>query len=430
MDQLQPAIDAALAALDELDAAGLLAAMVDIPSPTGQERRLAEFLARHLSDAGLEGRLQPIDAQQANAVGRLRGAGDGPDLLLYAPIDTGFSGDPAEDCPWIGAAPPADLLPAARVDGDDLRGLGAENPKGYAAAVVLAAEAVARSGVRLRGDLLAGLGAGGMPTNRRPVAAVERHNTGQGSGCAFLLEQGVRGDFAVICKPGWSVAWEEVGLCWFRVDVRGELNYTGIRHLIPYRNPILHAAQVIAELEAWFPHYTERHRSGLVAPQGSVGAVEGGWPHKPAFVPACCRFYVDLRVSPRSDPMAVKHEFGAALAAILTRHPEIELDWEMVLSIPGSHTPPDNWIVRCCTQAWESVAASAHTPPAATSGATDANVLRAWGVPTARIGMPRRRGGGFTMDVASIAGVRQLARCLVVAALQTCSRPRAEVGLP
>ena len=82
----------------------------------------------------------------------------------------------------------------------------------------------------LKGSLMVGLGSGGMPTNRRPNFT--SFNAGQGAGCAFMLAQGVCGDFAIIAKPGWSVAWEEVGLCWFKVIVRGDLNYTGVRHVV------------------------------------------------------------------------------------------------------------------------------------------------------------------------------------------------------
>lgn len=426
MDDRQQWIEAAWASLERLDPLPLLREMVATPSPTGEERPLAEYLAAHLAAGGLAGRCQIIDDRQANAVGRLAGAGGGPDLLLYAPIDTIFS---EEDSPWLGPEMPPDMALEARVEGDELIGRGAENPKGYAAAAVLAAEAVARARVPLRGDLVVGLGAGGMPTDRAPSSDHTRANAGQGSGCAFMLGQGVRGDYAIICKPGWSVSWEEVGLAWFRIEVGGELNYTGIRHLLPYRNPILAAAETMAAIEAWFPEYTAGNRSGLVAPQGSIGAVEGGWPHKPAFVPACCRFYVDLRVSPRTDPMEVKHQLQQALDRIRRARPETPLACEMVLAIPGSHTDPGNWIVQACIRAWEAVAQAEHQPRTDTSGATDANILRSWGIPTARIGMPRERASAFSMDRASLSGIRQLARCLVAVAVETCTRRRDEVGL-
>ncbi|MBV9119085.1 MAG: deacylase, partial [Chloroflexi bacterium] len=99
-----------------------------------------------------------------------------------------------------------------------------------------------------------------MPANAH--SEPHRHHAGQGSGCAYLLEHGAMPDFAVIAKPGWAVSWEEVGLCWFKVTVRGTLNYTGIRHVAPYVNPIVEAAHVIEGLERWFAEYSERHASG------------------------------------------------------------------------------------------------------------------------------------------------------------------------
>ncbi len=269
-------LERALSAVRNDELADLVVALTSIPSPTGEERAIAEFLVQHMQSAGLEGTYQHIDDQQGNAVGRLRGDATGPDLLLYAPTDTAFSGDRTEEVPWIGESIRADLLPSGFQVDDYVVGLGAENPKAYVACVVAAAIAVRRAGVPLKGCLLIGLGAGGMPINRRPGQS--RANVGQGNGCSFMLEQGFRGDFAILAKPGDAVAWEEVGLCWFRVRVRGRLGYTGIRHIVPYKNPIVDAAQVIAGLEAWFPRYSARHTSGLVAPQGSIGAIQGGWP--------------------------------------------------------------------------------------------------------------------------------------------------------
>jgi acetylornithine deacetylase/succinyl-diaminopimelate desuccinylase-like protein len=424
-------LERAWAQIDDERLANLDLALTRIPSPTGEERAVAEYLVQELKGIGLEGRYQPIDEQQGNAVGRLRGSGEGPDLLLFAPLDTAFAGAEEEDVPWIGPTIRADLRPQAFMEDGNVVGLGAENPKGYVTCVVHAAEAVRRAGVPLRGDVIVGLAAGGMPTNKRPD--LRRWNAGQGNGASFMLEQGVRGDFAVIAKPGWAVAWEEVGLCWFRVTVKGGLNYTGIRHLVPYKNPIIEATKVIAGLEEWFPEYSARNTSGLVAPQGSIGAIEGGWTYKPAFVPTACHLYVDLRISPRTAPMDAKHQFGEAMRRIAAQNPGLELDWEMILSIPGGHTDPQSWIVQSLMRAWEALEGRPHEPARNTSGATDAAILRGRGIPTARLGLPRARGlaayAGFSMGVANVEGMRRLTQALVYGIVDTCTRSRAEVGL-
>jgi acetylornithine deacetylase/succinyl-diaminopimelate desuccinylase-like protein len=418
-------------AVKEDDIEDLDRTLVSIPSPTGQERAVAEFLVQHMEGEGLEGIYQTIDDEQGNAVGRIRGSGEGADLLLYAPTDTAFSGDADEEVPWIGDSIRADLAAHGVVKDDYVIGLGAENPKAFVTCVVAAAIAIKRAEIPLKGSLLVGLGAGGMPTNRRP--GQKRSNAGQGNGCSFMLEQGVRGDFAILAKPGYAVSWEEVGLCWFRVRVRGRLGYTGIRHIVPYKNPIVDAATVIAGLEEWFPRYSARHTSGLVAPQGSIGAIRGGWTHKPAFVPAVTELYVDIRVSPRSDPLQVKRELGEALAEIRDKHPGLEVEHDMILSIPGTRTDPGNWIVQSLMRAWEHREDKPHTPITGTSGATDAAILRARGIPTARLGLPRTPPHpdypGFSMGAATPAAMKRLTECLIYSVIDTCTRDRAAVGL-
>jgi acetylornithine deacetylase/succinyl-diaminopimelate desuccinylase-like protein len=418
-------------AIDETTLAELNRSMASIPSPTGEEGELARAMVDVMNKSGVGAFYQPIDDDQGNAIGRIPGTGEGAELLLYAPLDSAFSASEEEECPWVGDRLPAEMTTNAYVRNGDVVGMAAENPKGYAACVIAAAQALKAAGVPLKGSLLVGLGAGGMPTNHRPMS--RKFNAGQGAGCAFMLEQGVRGDFAIIAKPGWSVAWEEVGLCWFKVIVRGDLNYTGVRHVVKGRNPIVHAAKVISLLEEWFPEYTEKNTSGLVAPQGSINAIQAGWTHKPAFVPAACHFYVDLRISPRVNPVEAKRQFSEAIRRIVKAHPELSVDWEMILSIPGSFTDPKNWIIQSCVRAWEFVENKKHMPRTGTSGATDANILRSRGIPTARLGMPRVKGAGenqrsrFSMETSNIAGMKQLTKCLVYAAIDTCTRERREV---
>jgi acetylornithine deacetylase/succinyl-diaminopimelate desuccinylase-like protein len=428
-------LQAAWAEIDHERLRALTVDMVGIPSPTGEERALAEYLAGRLGDAGLHATYQPIDPTQGNAVGRLPGAGDGPDLLLYAPIDTLTAGNEDEDVPWVAPALRDDMRPQATVRGDWVVGLGAGNPKGHGACVVAAAEAVRRAGIPLRGDLWVGLGAGGMPTNKRPVDAMTRYNAGQGNGCSFMLEQGLHTDYAIIAKPGWSVAWEEVGLCWFKVQVRGTFGYVGARHRIPYTNAIVDAGAVATGLEAWFAEYAARNTSGLVAPQGQIGAVEGGWTRTASLSPAVCNLYVDLRISPRTTPVDARRQFVAAMTDIAKANPGVELDWEMTLAIPGTSTPPDTWIVQSCARAWERVEGRPHQVARGTSGATDANILRLRGIPTARVGMPKlREDSGAEVDFAlgmnavGVTDMARLTRLLVYAIIDTCGRRHGEPG--
>lgn len=389
--------------------------IVDIPSPTGAEARAAAWIVRRLTEAGVPAHVQHLDESQANAVGTLPGAAGGPSVLLYAPLDTFTTGDAAHDLPWASPVPRSDLEPRAVVRGDLVQGLGAGNPKGHAACVLVLLAAFARAGVEPPGEVVGGFGAGGMPSFAVPGAGVPgRQNTGHGAGASFLLERGFTTDYAVIAKPGWAVSHEEVGLVWLDVWVPGIHTYAGSRHRLPYRNAVARAGAVAQHLEEWLDGYPARHEHGTMRPQGVVSSVAGGFDRLAASTPALVRLRLDLRLTTEQTPAGVTREVRAEV-----RRLGADLRVEQVAAIPASHTPPSSPIVRAAVAAWEAVAGEPHTPIPANSGATDANILRMRGVPTARVGMPKvpaAPGGGpvdFTLGM-NLVDLREMRRLVEV----------------
>jgi acetylornithine deacetylase/succinyl-diaminopimelate desuccinylase-like protein len=407
-----------------------LAAIVDIPSPTGEERPLAEHLVQLMRDAGLKAWVQPIDALSANAIGEL-GDGDGPSVMLFAPLDSAFSGVEAEEVPWSGPALRPDQKPVARIEGDGVIGLSADNPKAHILAILSAVAALKKADVPLTGRIVLAFGAGGAPSNKRPP--LSRWNVGHGIGCEFLLQQGVRADYAIVTKPGYAVQWEEVGICWFRVRVHGLQTYVGRKHVLAEDNAISKASALIPMLEQWFKEYSARHTDGLVAPQAAIGAIEGGWTYKPAFPPAACDLYIDMRISPRSTPMEVWRELNDALRSIQKKlGEEVVMDCRLIAAVEGPATPETSWIVQSCMRAWEAVEGRKHEPLKLTSGQTEAVILRRHGIPTARVGLPAAMTPSaerpkHTMGVTKVGGVVRLAEVLARALIDTCTRNLEEV---
>lgn len=404
----------------------LCVGLVDVPSPPGGERPLAEHCVEVMRAFTDDAEVVPMDAEQASARGRLRGRRTGRDLLLYAPIDTLTVGDPDEDLPWSG--PWADhMLPRAVVDGDVVKGLGAMNPKGHAACVLMAGEAIAAAEAELDGDLVLAFGAGGMPTNARDDQ--RRRNVAQGVGASYLLEQGTWADGAIIAKSHWAVNRQEVGLAWIDVTVHGTHTYVGARHRIAYHNPIVTVGRLLPDLEEWLADWAARHTVGEVAPQGIVGAVEGGWRRMPVTVPAACRLRVDLRLPPGMSPLEARRELGTFVEGWAGNR-DVRTDVELALSIPGSETPADSDVYRHTVAAWEAETGRTHEPPTGQSGATDANILRNRGIDTVRVGLPKVEIAGEELDFA--AGMNTvhtdsmvaLSRLLVRAALAFCTGPR------
>ncbi len=211
-------IDGAAARIDDDWMRDLLVRLVEIPSPWGEERAIAEFLSQTMAGLGLDAAMQEIDDRSANAIGHWRG-GDGPALMIFAPLDTPFTGRAEDEVPWVGDALPDHMKARAMVTDGGVVGLGADNPKAHIVCALAALRAVMAAGVTPVGSVSLAFGAGGAPANPRPGET--RAKTGHGRGCEVMLERGLAPDFAIVAKPGYAVAWEEVGPTWFRIRARG-----------------------------------------------------------------------------------------------------------------------------------------------------------------------------------------------------------------
>jgi acetylornithine deacetylase/succinyl-diaminopimelate desuccinylase-like protein len=427
-----PHLRAAITAADQMVTrerlTELCAQLVEIPSPTGREAALATRIAAVLRAAGGHGEVQHIDDLQANAFG-WTGAGrpDGRRIMLYSPIDTVTSGHADDDLPWAGEPRAPELaphqVPAASVDGDLVSGLGAMNPKGHAACVLMAFEAIAAVVPDLPGQVIAAFGAGGMPTFADGGDPLHRAHTGHGVGCSFLIERGVWADAAVIAKSGWGVSHDEVGLAWCDVTVHGDHTYVGARHRLPYRSAIADAALVGRHLEQWFVDRAEQHRTATLLPQAVVASFTTANERSAAFTPASARLRVDLRIGHDQSPLDALRELQRELDRLSSEHPGLDLTTRLVAAIPSSATRPDHWVCAATVDAWEDVTGSPHRTPQQQSGATDANILRQRGIPTARVGLPKvvDAGGelGFSagMNTVSVTSMVDLTRVLLRVAI-------------
>ncbi len=406
------------------------AQIVDVAAPTGYERECAVAIVEILDSIGLEGRLAEIDDRAASAWAHIpaNASGDSaqaPTVLLYSPIDTVTTGNPVDDVPQAAAEITGHLLPEAVVseDGSLVVGLGAQNPKGHAAAILEVSAVLAANQNELRCNVLVAFGAGGMPTN--PLDHDDRPATGHGIGVDKLLDvfaaEGCFPDAAIVAKSGWFVQHEEVGLAWTDITVRGTHTYVGARHRLPYRNAIADAARIVLALEERFAQPHDRTTETL-EPQSVVSSIVGGWNRMAAFTPEVVQLRVDQRTLPGESGSDAHARIEAALAHLRSDDPQLEATAELTLDIPGSFTEPDHWICQLGRDAWEAMEGTAHKTPRGLSGSTDANIIRNRGVATMRIGLPKvHRDGselGFaegmnTVDAASMAMLAELLlRCV------------------
>jgi len=162
--------------------------LVDIPSPTGSEKAIGEFILSWFARHGIKSVRQEISPERVNAVGILDGSGGGVSLMINGHMDTSYTGTEEDRMFCRELEPDSDLKGAVR-DGK-VFGLGASNMKSGLAAFMVAGKALRESGIKLKGDLILAAVAGEI--SRTPIGPYQSESyRGEGTGTIHLLTHGI-----------------------------------------------------------------------------------------------------------------------------------------------------------------------------------------------------------------------------------------------
>jgi acetylornithine deacetylase len=355
---LDAAIAKALDGIDQDAVTRLAVDLVSISSRTGEEAAVAEFLVEHMRKGGLEVELQSIAPSRANAIGVIRGEGDGPRLMFNGHLDTSITGVEDEDYPMTGPQGPASRA-RGFVRREHVIGCGAYNMKGGVAAMVSAAIAIKQAGVPLQGDLVVAGVAGEI--EKAPVRGIIRSYGGElynggGVGTRHLLNHGYLADYALVPEPThMGVLRSRLGLLFVKLTTRGDM----VRACFADkgRTAIGKMFEVMTALERDFgaemARLTEVHDDAVYAPGLSIGAIESGWPYKPWASPAVCCAYVDFRMPLGFTPLAAERAMRDFLEGLKRRDPDLDVTMEVFLSKASNTTGQDSPIYRSCLAYYE-----------------------------------------------------------------------------
>lgn len=356
----------------------LLIDLVDIPSPTGQERAVAHYLVERMTRIGMATDLPLVDADRPNAVGHLRGRGDGLNLLFTGHMDTSYSGAEAH---LSGEG----FRPRGVLRDGWIWGLGANNMKSGLASALVAIEAIARSGIELAGDI----SFGGVVGEIEKTAIEEFQGieySGYGVGTRHLVTHGVTADFAVLAEPtGMRVASANMGCIWVRISVGGTVAHSAMAN----RPGVINAIAVMGELQGdiarWAADYAASNVYRGEAANVTVAAIRGGAPWRLSRNPHECSLYLDIRTVPGQTVDGVKRQLRQVLAGFARRTGTPEPALHVYVSDPPNLVDDSHAVVQSLLAAQADVTGERHGTIIRRPGA-DAVHLTAYGVPCVPFG--------------------------------------------
>jgi acetylornithine deacetylase/succinyl-diaminopimelate desuccinylase-like protein len=356
----------------------LLVELVNIPSATGSEIGVAQYLVERMRKSGLDTDLPLVDAGRPNAVGHRRGRGDGLNLLFTGHMDTSYSGT-EEHLAGDG------FRPQAVVRDGWVWGLGANNMKSGLASALIAIEAIVQSGIELAGDISFGAVVGEIEkTAIEEFQGVEY--SGYGIGTRHLVTHGVTADFAVLAEPtGMRISIANMGCIWLRITVAGTVAHSALAN----RPNVVNAITVMHELQndiaKWARDYEAAHVFMGEHPNATIAAIRGGAPWRLSRNPYSCSLYLDIRTVPGQTVDGVKRDLRRVLRAFAARTGMLEPDLHVYVSDPPVVLDDKLPVVEALRNAQTAVTGETPAPIIRRPGA-DAVHLTAYGVPCIAFG--------------------------------------------
>jgi acetylornithine deacetylase len=346
---------------------------VSIPSFTGSEEAMAEFVRDTLTRLGLQVQWQQVEDGRANVLGTWAGAGGGRSLMFNAHLDTSYSGRE----PWLAGIP--GFQPQGFERNGRIYGLGISNMKGALACYVEAVRALQDAGVTLRGDVLVAAVAGEIEKAQWGDSQGAEFR-GYATGTSHLVRHGGVADMCLLGEPTESkLVLAHFGSLWLRPSTRGPFVHTAFSVGRLEENSIVRMRPVLDRVLGWLPEWEEQMSYGDVRGAAGVGAIRGGFPWRVSRTPHRTDLFLDLRVPPdvsMADARRTALEFARSLdgveADVYVTAPGAAIDegHPLVVTVAAAHsevfgTEPERDVTR-----WFS----------------DASVLSRYGIPTLNYG--------------------------------------------
>ena len=416
-------VEAVLRHVDTGELVDLASALIRIPSFKPDETAVALFLRDFFAGRGYAVDLQEIESGRFQTIATLAGTGGGASLMLNGHTDINALTRRWRRDPWTPS-----------LEGDRLYGHGVQNMKGGLASIIMAAEAIRRSGLRLPGDLV--------------VACVAGETQG-GEGTHYLMERGLRTDAAVVAEPFGAdhLVTVHSGIVHFAIHTHGVTGHIG--RLEGTVNAVQTMTAVIGALQR--VEFRHTPRPDLPAfPRLNVGGIIGGRGEdyvlvEPPYVPDLCTIMVDVHFVPGQTVEQILDDVRRALDPVAARVPGLSYAIEIPpparfkgrrrLVMDPLDVPVDAPIVQAVARSYRAVVgqeprAIGTVLPHSYSADDTCHLWKA-GIPCLLYGPATIRGNADEDDACVLVSeMERVTRVLAVTALDVCRRVPADLAMP
>jgi acetylornithine deacetylase/succinyl-diaminopimelate desuccinylase len=293
--------------IDHEDTLRLLRELIGIPSHRDipeQESRIAEYIANRLEKSGIDVKLREVDKYRPNVIATIKGSGEGHSLMLNGHTDT------VPVYGWKIPDPRALEIFSGEVRDGKVFGRGSADMKGGLAAMMGAMEAIKKSGVKLKGDLV--------------FTGVVGEEGSCSIGTQEILRNGPRTDFAIVGEATkLNVSTANRGSWDFVITVQGRTAHSGE----PEKgiNAIVKTAKIIDALEREIvPMFKRRKHRLLGHSVMNVSKIEGGIYGD--VVPDLCKLSVRIRYNTFYSREDLKEIVEGVLQRLRDEDPELDAE--------------------------------------------------------------------------------------------------------
>jgi len=371
-------VDRILAQVHEEEIVAMSCDVINIPSPTGHELAMAEYMRGVLQALGIDVAWQEVEEGRANVVGRWIGTGGGKNLMFNGHMDTSNTGE--EDfLTGIG------YKPRAIVKNGMIYGLGIYNMKGALVCYTYALKALIRAGVRLQGDFIVAAVAGEIEKTQWGDFKGKEYR-GYGFGTHYLVNHGILPDMCILGEPtDLHVVLEHFGSMWVRISCTGIYVHTAFCEGREEMNSIRRMYELMQPVMNWIESWEKKASYGGKKAIVNLGGIRGGHAWRASRTPEKTDLFLDVRVPPTIAMNEARREIQRLFLGLQKQHPDWGLEFETYVSVPGARIREDHELIRTIDANHERIL-GARPEREVVTWCSDASVLTRYGVETVNYG--------------------------------------------